>query len=263
MLLKGKVALVVGTKDQIGSTTAKLMAQEGAKVVVGDRNHQRGETLVREIEAGGGEAIYQEIDVTLNKYQTALIERIVAEYGQLDIAFNNVSVDGDYFPLAQQDEGMVAGIIDTNFNGMWMSMKYQIQQMLKNGGGAIVNNVCSLKADGSIGCSIYRATKLAVASMSQGAAVEYAPNNIRINAISPGILEKSNISFQDTKADGDYRINAKDLLSNKITVPMGRNGQFQEIADIVVWLCSDRASFITGQVIHVDGGAQALTSSLI
>jgi len=263
MLLKGKVALVVGTKDKIGSTTAKLMAREGAKVVVGDRNRQRGQALVSEILTSGGEAIFQEIDVTLNRYQTALIERIVSEYGRLDIAFNNVSVDGDYFPLAQQDEGMVAGIIDTNFNGMWLSMKYQIEQMLKNGGGAIVNNVCSFKADGSIGCSIYRATKSAVASMSQGAAVEYAQNNIRINAISPGVLEKSRIFFEDTEVNGSYIANPKNILSNTITVPMGRSGQFQEIADTVVWLCCDRASFVTGQVIRVDGGVQALTSPLI
>ena len=259
MLLEGKVALVVGTKDRIGSTTAKLMAQEGAKVVVGDRNYQRGEALVREILAAGGEAIYQEIDVTLNKYQTALIERIVTEYGRLDIAFNNVSVDGDYFPLAQQDEGMVAGIIDTNFNGMWLSMKHQIDQMLKNGGGAIVNNVCSYKADGSVGCSIYRATKSAVASMSQGAAVEYAQNNIRINAIAPGILEKPHISLGDVIANSDLT-NPRNTLANNIAVPMGRSGHFREIADTVVWLCSERASFVTGQVIRVDGGVQALTS---
>lgn len=263
MLLEGKVALVVGTKDRVGSATAKLMAQEGAKVVVGDRNHKRGAALVQEIVTAGGEAIYQEIDVTLNRYQTALIERVVTEYGRLDIAFNNVSVDGDYFPLAQQDEGMVAGIIDTNFNGMWLSMKYQIEQMLKNGGGAIVNNVCSYKADGSVGCSIYRATKSAVASMSQGAAVEYAQNNIRINAIAPGTLAQPTVSQKDIKANGDSALNSSELLPHAITVPMGRSGQSQEIADTVVWLSSDRASFVTGQVICIDGGVKARTSPLI
>lgn len=263
MLLEGKVALVIGTKDKIGSITAKMMAQEGARVVVGDRNRQRGEALVKEIVTAGKEAIFQEIDVTLNRYQTALIERVVAEYGRLDIAFNNVSVDGDYFPLAQQEEGMVARIIDTNFNGMWLSMKYQIEQMLKNGGGAIVNNVCGFKTDGSIGCSIYRATKSAVASMSQGAAVEYAPDNIRINAIAPGILEQPSILLEEIQANKSHASNPQDRLSNKITVPMGRSGQCQEIADTVVWLSSDRASFVTGQVIRVDGGVQALTSPLI
>ena len=263
MLLEGKVALVVGTKNEIGSITAKMMAREGAKVVVGDRNPQRGAALVREITTAGGEAVFQEIDVTLNRYQKASIERVVTEYGRLDIAFNNVSVDGDYFPLAEQDEGMVAGIIDTNFNGMWLSMKYQIEQMLKNGGGAIVNNVCSLKADGSVGCSIYRATKSAVASMSQGAAIEYARDNIRINAISPGVLEKSDASTVNPQVDRGYALIGDRIQPETFTVPMGRSGQVREIADTVVWLCSDRASFLTGQVIRVDGGLQARTSPLI
>jgi NAD(P)-dependent dehydrogenase (short-subunit alcohol dehydrogenase family) len=107
--------------------------------------------------------------------------------GRLDLAFNNVSVEGDRLLLAQQLEDVVAGMIDVNFNGMWLSLKYQIEQMLKNGGSAIVNNVCNFKTDGSFGCSIYRATKSAVATMSQIAAIEYARNNIRINAIASGL----------------------------------------------------------------------------
>lgn len=257
MLLKGKVALVVGTKDQIGNSTAKMMAKEGAKVVVSDRNRQRGEALVNEIEAAGGEAIFQEIEVTLNRSQTALIARIVEEYGRLDIAFNNVSVEGDYFPLAKQDEGIVAGIIDVNFNGMWLSMKYQIEQMLKNGGGVIINNVSNFKSDGSSGCSIYRATKAAVATMSQGAAVEYARNNIRINAITPVVLEPT-AKFKDL-----IKNNSDQDSSNSSVIPMGRSGQAQEVADTVTWLCSERASFITGQIINIDGGIQALVGSFI
>lgn len=246
MLLEDKVALVVGVKDKIGSATAETMAREGAKVVIADRNPARGRILVKKILATGGEAIFQELDVTLVRYQENLMTSIVKEYGRLDIAFNNVSVEGDRFPLAQQAEGMVAGVIDVNFNGMWLSMRSQIEQMLKNGGGAIVNNVCNFRNDGSPGCSVYQATKSAVDTMSRVAAIEYARNNIRINAIASGLL-----SVAEQK-------NGK-LSANAAIVPMNRAGNPQEIADTVVWLCSDKASYITGHTLPVDGGLAALT----
>ncbi|MDJ0568197.1 MAG: SDR family oxidoreductase [Pleurocapsa sp. MO_192.B19] len=251
MLLKEKVALIVGIKNDIGSTTAEIMAQEGAKVVVAERNSFSGQTLVSKILAAGGEAIYQEMDVTLNRCQKALITRVIGEYGRLDIAFNNVSVDGDFFPLAQQSEDMVAGIIDVNFNGMWLSLKYQIEQMLKNGGGAIVNNVSNFKADGSIGCSIYSATKSAVATMSQVAALEYARNNIRINTITPGLLGRS-------LHDSD---NGEISPNNSAIIPVNRYATPQEIAEAIVWLCSDKASYLTGHNLPVDGGLSALRVS--
>lgn len=250
MLLKGKVALVVGIEDDIGSTTAEIMALEGAKVVVGDLDSYRGRAIVEKILAAGGEAIFQEIDVTLNRYQQASIETIVKHYGGLNIAFNNVSVDGDSFPLAQQSESMVARTIDTNFNGMWLSLKYQIEQMLKNDGGVIVNNVGNFKTDGSPGCSIYRATKSAVAIMSQVAAIEYARHNIRINSIVPGLLELS---------PDNYRNGI--LSNNSAIVPLNRLVTPREIAEVVVWLCSDKASYITGQTLPIDGGLSALKMS--
>ncbi|MEM6611971.1 MAG: SDR family oxidoreductase [Cyanobacteria bacterium P01_C01_bin.72] len=248
MMLKEKVALIVGIKDSIGSSTAEMMAEAGAKVAIADRNVERGTALVEKITAAGGEAIFLEMDVTLNRSQAASIQRIVEEYGRLDIAFNNVSIDGDSFPLTQQSEIMVAGVIDVNFNGMWLSLKYQIEQMLKNGGGVIVNNVCSLKADGSPGCSIYRATKSAVLTMSQVAAMEYSRKNIRINTISPGMLKQS-----------PSQVNEDAVACNPAIVPMNRTANPQEIAQAVVWLCSDRASYITGQTLAVDGGLSALS----
>ena len=247
MLLEDKVALVVGVKDKIGSATAVTMAREGAKVVVADRHPARGRILAKKIVAAGGEAIFQELDVTLVRYQENLMTSIVKEYGRLDIAFNNVSVEGDRFPLAQQSEGMVAGIIDVNFNGMWLSMRSQIEQMLKNGGGAIVNNVCNFRKDGSPGCSVYRATKSAVDTMSRVAAIEYARSNIRIDAIASGLI-----------ADRAEMKNGK-LSANAAVVPMNRGGSPQEIADAVVWLCSDKASYITGHTLPVDRGLAALT----
>ncbi len=250
MLLEGKIALIVGIKDSIGSTTAEIMAQEGAKVVIADRNPNRGKALVNKIMASAGEAMFQEMDVTLNRYQQASMETIVGKYGRLDIAFNNVSVDGDYFPLAQQSETMVAGMIDVNFNGMWLSLKYQIEQMLKNGGGVIVNNICNFKTDGSPGCSIYRATKSAVATMSQIAALEYSRHNIRINTITPGLLTRSPQDSDNVTPP-----------SNPAIAPMNRLGNPQEIAEAIVWLCSDKASYITGHNLPLDGGLSALPMS--
>jgi NAD(P)-dependent dehydrogenase (short-subunit alcohol dehydrogenase family) len=254
MLLKDKVALVVGIKNEIGSATAEIMAQEGAKVVIADRNPVRGQAMMQKIVAAGGEAIFQETDITLVRYQRILINRIVENYGQLNIAFNNVSVEGDRFPLAQQSEDMVAGVIDVNFNGMWLSLKYQIAQMLKNGGGAIVNNVCNFKTDGSPGCSVYRATKSAVLTMSQVAALEYARNNIRINAISTGLMENQFKSGNGRLPEG-Y---ASRSQIDSVFIPMNRCGNPREIAETVAWLCSDKASYITGHNLSVDGGLAAL-----
>ena len=252
MLLEKKVALVVGVNDNIGSITAAKMAQEGAKVVVAERNSDSGNALVRKILAEGGQATYQKIDITLNRCQQNLIDKIVEEYGQLDIAFNNVSVDGDFFPLAQQSEDMVAGVIDVNFNGVWLSLKYQIEQMLKNGGGAIVNNVCNHQKDGSFGCSIYRATKSAVASMSQAAALEYARHNIRINTVTPGLIGRS--------PDDSENKNSSDQPQNSAAISSNHDATPQEIAETVIWLCSDRAASITGHNLPVGGGLSALIS---
>lgn len=237
MLLAKKVALVVGVKNDIGRTTAEIVAEEGARVVVAERNSTHGKAVVDKIIADGGEAIYQSIDITLNRSQKALIDRITAEYGRLDVAFNNVSVDGDYFPLAQQSEDMVAGIIDVNFNGMWLSLKYQIEQMLKNDGGAIVNNVSSFKNDGSAGCSMYKATKSAVKAMSQAAALEYAANNIRINTITPGIVKRSHSS----------------LTTDNINPNLNNCVSPQQIAKTVAWLCSNYSSGITGHNLPING----------
>jgi NAD(P)-dependent dehydrogenase (short-subunit alcohol dehydrogenase family) len=282
MLLKDKVALVVGIKNEIGSVTAEIMAQAGAKVVIADRNPVRGQAMMQKIVAAGGEAIFQETDITLVRYQRILINRIVENYGQLNIVFNNVSVEGDRFPLAQQSEDMVAGVIDVNFNGMWLSLKHQIAQMLKNGGGAIVNNVCNFKTDGSPGCSVYRATKSAVLTMSQVAALEYARNNIRINAISTGLMEnqfklgngrlpfgyamptaaKSSTAMpsaakSSTASQAQAQTQARSQIDPAF-IPMNRCGSPQEIAETVVWLCSDKASYITGHTLSVDGGLAAL-----
>ena len=144
MLLEGKVALVVGISDDVGRVTALSMANAGAKIAIADEDAVRGEAIVRRIRQAGGTAFFQETDITLNKQVSRLIERIVHEYGCLDIAFNNINGEGPYIPLANQPEGFVAELINFNLNGTWMCLKYEIQQMLNQSGGTIINNVSIL-----------------------------------------------------------------------------------------------------------------------
>ena len=252
MLLEKKVALVTGINNDIGRVTAIAMAKEGAKVAIADEDVVRGEAIVAKIYEAGGEAFFHEIDITLDRKVIALIETVVERYGSLDIAFNNASLNSDYYPIAQQPEELVARLIDFNFNGTWMCIKHEIRQMIEQNRGVIVNNVGNYRIDGSPSCAIYRANKAAIKAITETAAIEYACHNVRVNAIAPGIMQKPT-----TLAQG---INDSNLPTKSAIVPMGRSGQFQEIADTVVWLCSDRASFVTGHTIPIDGGLKALTA---
>ena len=253
MQLEKKVALVTGINNDIGRTTAVAMAKAGAKVAIADEDTVRGEAVVAKIRQMGGEASFYEMDITLDREVIDLIRTIVDRYGSLDIAFNNASFEGDYFPIAQQSEGLVAQSINFNLNGTWMCIKHEIRQMIEQNRGVIINNVGNYRTDGRPGCAIYRANKAAIAAITETAAVEYARYNVRVNAIAPGILQKA------TKlAQGIEEANKRS--PNSAFVPMGRNGQFQEVADSVVWLCSDRASFITGHILPIDGGLKALAA---
>ena len=253
MQLEKKVALVTGINNDIGRTTAVAMAKAGAKVAIADEDVVRGEAIAAKICQTGGESFFQETDITLDKEVIDLIKKTADRYGSLDIAFNNASFEGNYFPIAQQPEGLVAQSINLNFNGTWMCIKHEIRQMIKQNGGVIINNVSSYKTDGRPGCAIYRANKAAIKAITESAAVEYAPYNVRVNAISPGILQPATKLAQGIKVD-------QQKSPNFAFVPMGRKGQFQEVADTVVWLCSDSASLITGHVLPIDGGLKALTA---
>ena len=253
MQLEQKVALVTGINNDIGRTTAIALAKAGAKIAIADQDVVRGEAIVAKICEAGGVAFFHEIDITLDHNVIALVDLIVARYGSLDIAFNNASLEGDYFPIAQQPEGSVARLIDFNFNGTWMCVKHEIRQMVKQNQGVIVNNVGNYKTNGSPGCAIFRANKAAIKAITEIAAIEYARYNVRVNAIAPGIMQKATALAQGVDKTGNFP-------SKSAIVPMGRGGQFQEVADTVVWLCSDAASFITGHTVPIDGGLKALTT---
>ena len=246
-----KVALVTGGGSGIGRATALAFAREGARVVIGNRNVQRGEETVAMIRKAGGEASFKRTDVLVTKDIEALVEHAVKEYGGLDLAFNNAGVEGDVASVVDQTEANYNAVMDVNVKGVWLSMKYEIPQMLKRGGGAIVN--CSSVA-GLIGfpnMAPYFASKHAVIGLTKVAALEYSAQGIRINAVNPAVIDTEMV---DRIAAGFGMNKQADLVPLH---PIGRLGRVEEIADAVVWLCSKKSSFVTGHSLVVDGGFTA------
>jgi NAD(P)-dependent dehydrogenase (short-subunit alcohol dehydrogenase family) len=248
---EGKVALVTGGGSGIGRASALALAHEGAKVVIGNRNVQRGEETVAMIQKAGGTASFKKTDVTVAKDIEALVEHAVKTYGGLDLAFNNAGVEGDIAPTVEQTEANYDAVMNVNVKGVWLSMKYEIPRMLERGGGAIVN--CSSVA-GLIGfpnMSIYMASKHAVIGLTKVAALEYSAQGIRINAVNPAVIDTEMV---DRIAAG-FGMNKQDDLVP--LHPIGRLGRVEEIAEAVVWLCSKKSSFVTGHSLIVDGGFTA------
>jgi NAD(P)-dependent dehydrogenase (short-subunit alcohol dehydrogenase family) len=242
--LANKVGIVTGGGTGIGRATALAMAKAGASVVIGNRNAKPGEEVVRAIEQVGGRAVFQVTDVSKPEDAKALVERAVSEFGRLDLAFNNAGMDGEQVPLHEQDIDKATMLFDVNVKGVFYCMKYEIEQMLRTGGGAIVNTSSIFGLNGYPGWSLYTATKHAVTGMTKAAALDYAKLGIRVNAVGPGPVETPLLA----KGTGG------DPHSYAAFVPMGRIGQPEEIADPVVWLLSDEARYVTGHTLPVDGG---------
>jgi NAD(P)-dependent dehydrogenase (short-subunit alcohol dehydrogenase family) len=246
----GKVALVTGGGSGIGRATAIAFAREGAKVVIGNRNVQRGEETVSMIRDAGGTASFKRTDVLVAADIEALVDYAVKTYDRLDIAFNNAGIEGDPGPLAEQTEANFDAVMAINVKGVWLSMKYEILRMLEQAGGAIVN--CSSVAGviGFPGIGIYAASKHAVIGLTKVAALEYSAQGIRINAVNPAVIDTEMV---DRLADG------MNMKKDDLTVfhPIGRIGRVEEVAEAVLWLCSGKASFVTGHSLIVDGGFTA------
>ena len=248
--LSGKVALVTGGSSGIGRATALVFAGQGARVVVADVGVDGGEETVSLIRNAGGEATFVKTDVTQAVDIENLIHKTVETYGQLDCAFNNAGIAGDLSLTADCSEEHWNRVISINLRGVWLCMKHEITHMLTHGSGAIVNTASVLGLVGMIGQIAYVAAKHGVVGLTKTAALEYAKSGIRVNAVCPGVIQTPMV---------ESVINAQpELTEGLLTLePIGRLGQPEEIAETVVWLCSDAASFVTGHAMASDGGYTA------
>ncbi|AWB28066.1 glucose 1-dehydrogenase [Halococcoides cellulosivorans] len=240
--LDGAVTIVTGASTGIGDAAAQRFAAEGARVVVADVNVQDGQQTVADIESAGGEATFVETDVSDEESVEALVEATVDTYGGLDFAFNNAGIDGESGATADQPMDNWESVIGVNLKGVFCSMRAQIPAMLESGGGSIVNTASIAGVVGFPGLSPYVASKHGVLGLTKSAALEFAADGVRVNAICPGVIRTPMTDDSDT-ADA-----AADAT------PMGRLGDPEEIGDAAVWLCSDDASFVTGESMVIDGG---------
>jgi NAD(P)-dependent dehydrogenase (short-subunit alcohol dehydrogenase family) len=248
---KGKVALITGGSSGIGRATALAFAHEGAQVVIGDVNRAGSEETVRMITAAGGEAFFVRTDVTQAAEVAALVAATVERYGRLDCAFNNAGIESSSVSTADYPEEDWRRIIDINLTGVWLSMKHELPQMLKQGGGVIVNNASALGLVAFAGASAYVAAKHGVVGLTKTTALEYAKSGIRVNAICPGFIETPMLERIGLLSDPK----TKQAITN--LHPMQRMGAAAEMAAAVIWLCSDAASFVTGIALPADGGYTA------
>jgi NAD(P)-dependent dehydrogenase (short-subunit alcohol dehydrogenase family) len=245
-LFSDKVALVTGSASGIGQTTAQFYAREGAKVVVSDVDVEGGKETVEMIKAEGGEACFVKTDVSRPEDCENLVKSAVGEFGRLDIACNNAGIAGEQNPTADYSIAGWQNLISINLSGVFYCMKYEIPALLQIGGGSIVNIASILGEVAFAGAPAYVTAKHGVVGLTQNAAIEYGKNGIRVNAVGPGFIHTPMIS----KLEENKEVN-KQLVALH---PIGRLGRPEEVAELVIWLSSDKASFVTGSYYPIDGG---------
>jgi NAD(P)-dependent dehydrogenase (short-subunit alcohol dehydrogenase family) len=246
----GKVAVITGGASGIGRATALAFAAEGAQIIVSDVAVDGGQETVQLIEQAGGEARFIKADVTEAEEVEALVQGAVATYGRLDFGINNAGVGGQWGRVSDCDLAGWEQVIKVNLNGVFYCMHYELKQMLQQGGGAIVNTASIAGLRGLIFSSAYSASKHGVIGLTKAAALEYARKNIRINAVCPAFTQTPMFE-QLTSIDPTYE---EKLKRN---IPMKRFGAPSEIAEAILWLCSDASGFMTGQALPLDGGMTA------
>jgi NAD(P)-dependent dehydrogenase (short-subunit alcohol dehydrogenase family) len=244
----GKVAFVTGAASGIGRAGALAFAREGASVVGADVSEQGNQETARMIEKQGGRALAVRCDVTRADDVKAALAKTVAAFGRLDFAFNNAGIEPRRpAPTAEYEEEEWSRIIDINLRGVFLCMKHEIPLILKQGGGAIVNTSSGAGVIGIKGSPAYTAAKHGVIGLTRAAALDYAAQNIRVNAVCPGYIETPMMDrFTGGTPEGRAKVIAEE--------PVGRMGKSEEIAAAVVWLCSDPASFVIGHALVMDGG---------
>ena len=245
--LNGKVAIVTGASAGIGKAAAFALSAAGASVVVADVDHVRGEQTAQEIRDKGANAIFVRTDVADDDSVAAMVERAVEEFGGLDLAYNNAGIEGSPAITHECTPENWDRTIRVNLTGVWSCMRHEIPRMLARGGGSIVNCASVAGLVGFATIPAYTASKHGIIGLTKTAALEYAEQGVRVNAVCPGVIDTEMVErFTGHQPDVEAAMIA--------TEPVGRMGHPEEIADAVVWLCSPRASFVTGQAIAVDGG---------
>jgi NAD(P)-dependent dehydrogenase (short-subunit alcohol dehydrogenase family) len=242
-----KVAIITGGSSGIGRATAIALAKERVKITVAARRAKEGEETVRLVKEAGSEGIFVKTDVAKEDDVRSLVEKSVKTYGRLDYAFNNAGIEEMMTPLIDQTSDIFDQIMNVNVKGVWLCMKYEIPEMIRNGGGAIVNTSSGAGVIGFPQMPIYIASKHAVLGLTKSAALEYAKSGIRINAVAPGGVETDMVE-RLTEHNKQWRETLRSMH------PIGRNADPKEIANAVVWLLSDKASFVLGHTLLVDGG---------
>ncbi|MFZ5486093.1 MAG: SDR family NAD(P)-dependent oxidoreductase [Pseudomonadota bacterium] len=245
-MLKDKVALVTGASSGIGRAIALAWAREGAHVVVSDLNAAGGEETAALVRACGREALYIAADVYKPADCRSLVEQTMTYFDRLDVACNNAGVSGVSMPLADYPLDDWARVLGINLSGVFYGMKYQIPAMLQSGGGSIINMASILGAVGFAGSAAYTAAKHGVVGLTQTAALEYGAQGVRVNAVGPGFIHTPMIG----RFEEDPATNAMLVAAH----PIGRLGRPEEVAELVTWLASERASFVTGAYYPIDGG---------
>ncbi|MCG8536613.1 MAG: SDR family oxidoreductase [Pseudomonadales bacterium] len=250
--LEGKVALVTGGSSGIGKATALAYAAQNMKVAIADINTQGAQTVAKQIQEQGGNAIALTANVASSSDVQQMIQQVVDHFGSLDVAFNNAGIELETTPTHQVEEAMFDQLMSVNVKGVWLCMKYEIEHMLKQpSGGAIINTASVGGLIGAPRMPIYGATKHAVVGMTKTAAVEYGKKGIRVNSVCPGII-KTDMAKEAFERDPRRESNATALH------PIGRLGEAEEVANSVLFLSSAESSFVLGHQLMVDGGFVAI-----
>jgi NAD(P)-dependent dehydrogenase (short-subunit alcohol dehydrogenase family) len=248
----GKVALVTGAASGIGRATAVAFGRAGASVVVADTSVDGGHMTAALIVEAGGKALFVKTNVTVPSEVEALLDKAVAHYGRIDCAVNGAAIEEEHLPLAEGEDAQFDRIMGVNVKGVWLCMRAQLRQMLKQEGGGTIVNVAD--AGGLIAApnrAIYAASKHAVVGLTKTAAVEYAKDGIRINSLCPGAVKTPMLARMLEREPGrDKKL--------KAAHPMGRIADASEVANAALWLCSSQASFVTGHQLAIDGGLTAI-----
>jgi NAD(P)-dependent dehydrogenase (short-subunit alcohol dehydrogenase family) len=244
--MKDKVAVITGATSGIGREVALLFASRGIKIVAAGRDERAGQDLINEIKANGGNALFCKTDVSDSLSVQSLIKSAKENFGGIDYAFNNAGIEGVLGPISDMDEKAWDDVMNINLKGIWLCLKYEFPEILRRGGGAIVNTSTNLTRLGLPGTSAYTASKAGVDALTQVAAIEYGKHGVRVNAINPGAVNTPMLQ----------RIYSQDQMEQvKNSNPLSKIATPKDIAQTVLWLCSPMANHVNGVSILIDGGS--------